>query len=254
MIRGLYTSAWSMKAIQKKMDVVSNNIANINSNAFKKDVALFRSFPEYLTLSMEKSKGSQGIGTIQPGHDVDEVFIDFTEGRLEVTGEKYDLAIKGAPVSFFTVGNVNADGRIDIYYTRDGSFQISPNGELITKEGYLVMGEDGAIVLESGDFTVNEDGTVIQKGDIAGRLLIQNCTNPETLRKYGYSYLLATDETVFEEFSGSVVQGAIELSNVNPIREMVDMINVMRQYEANQRMILTQDRTLEKAVNDIGAV
>ncbi len=251
MIRGLYSSAWSMKTVQRKMDVVTNNISNVNSTAFKKDIVVFGSFPEILTARIDSISGRTNIGTMNLGHDVDEVHTDFSEGSIENTANPYDFAIVGSPSAFFVVGE-GADG--GTYYTRNGSFKINSNRELVTSEGYRVMGQDGPIVLENTEFSVDKDGSIILHGDIAGRLLIREFANPETLRKQGNCLLTETDETVVAEFSGEILQGAVEISNVNIIKEMVDMINVMRLYEANQRMITTQDNTLERAVNDIGAL
>lgn len=252
MIRGLYTSAWSMKAVQRKMDVVSNNISNVNSTAFKKDTAVFGSFPEVLTASIDSSKGRTNIGTMHLGHDVDEVHTDFSEGSIENTGSPYDFAIVGSPLAFFTVSGGGTDQ--GTYYTRNGSFKTNSNHELVTSDGYRVVGQNGPIILENVEFSVGKDGTITQNGNVIGKLLIREFTNPETLRKHGNSLILTTGETVEGEFSGEILQGAVETSNVNVIREMVDMINVMRLYEANQRMITTQDNTLERAVNDIGAL
>jgi flagellar basal-body rod protein FlgF len=258
MVRGLYTSGWSMMALGRKMDVVSNNLANVNTTAFKKDTVIMESFPEVLTKRINDVRSrlnpSGRVGTMEMGSDVGEVFTYYRQGQLVRTGSRYDLAIRDSDTAFFTVEVPDAEGNIRHYYTRDGQFTLDPDGRLVTKDGYTVAGEFGPIYLYDGDFVVEEDGSVIQNGEFIGVLLIKEFSNPETLRKYGSNLVEATGETVEGYFTGNVEQGFIEQSNVNVVREMVDMITVMRSYEANQKMVQAIDMTLEKAVNEVGAV
>ena len=125
---------------------------------------------------------------------------------------------------------------------------------LVTSEGYAVLGENGPIVLQEGEFTVSEDGTIAQDGEIIDKLLITEFQDTSALRKHGNNLVRVVEGAVATEFTGTVQQGFIELSNVNIVREMVDMITVMRLYEANQKMLQAMDGTLEKAVNQVGTV
>jgi len=258
MVRGLYTSGWSMRAIQKKMDVITNNMANVNTNGYKKDTVVFESFPSVLTKRIKDfektSNRPSNIGTMELSHDIGEVYTYFSQGQLTNTGNELDMAISDSNNAFFTVAAVDDEGNYTEFYTRDGSFTRGADGSLRTKEGYYVLGENGPIVLGSGDFTVKEDGTVIQNGQIVDRLLITEFTDTMHLRKYGYNLLVSGGDAETREFSGTVRQGYTELSNVNIIREMVDMITVTRSYEANQKVLQAIDDTLEKAVNQVGAL
>ena len=132
------------------------------------------------------------------------------------------------------------------FYTRDGGFSLNTNGQLVTKQGYYVLGQNGVIRLNGDQFTVESDGTIIQNGQTIDRLQIRQFSNPDTLRKNGENLLSPTEETAEENFTGQVVQCYIEQSNVDSIREMVDMISLLRSYEANQRIITAMDGTLEK--------
>lgn len=258
MIRGLYTSGWSMMAIQKKMDVVSNNLANVSTNGFKKDTVLFEAFPDVLTKRINDTRSRlnpSGVpGQMQLGDDVGEVFTYFTQGQLNKTNNNLDMAIADSDNAFFSVRVTGTDGQAKEYYTRDGSFTLSSDGHLVTKDGYEVLGRNGPIVLKNGEFTVNSDGVVIQNGAEVDKLAIKEFTDATTLRKAGTNLIEATGQSQERAFTGTVQQGYLELSNVNVVKEMVDMISVMRSYEANQKILQAQDSTLEKAVNEIGAI
>jgi flagellar basal-body rod protein FlgF len=125
---------------------------------------------------------------------------------------------------------------------------------LVTKDGYEVMGEYGPIFLNSDNIIIEEDGTIIEDGEIIDRLLIRNFYDTSTLRKIGSNLVESTEDADEGYFTGSIVQGFLEQSNVNIIKEMVDMITVMRSYEASQKVLQAQDGTLEKAVNEVGMV
>ncbi len=258
MIRGLYISAWSMLVDSKRMDVIANNLANASTNAFKKDTVVLESFPEMLTRRLYDTRSRINptglVGTMHLGRDVGEVFTYYTQGSLMKTDSTLDMAISGADTAFFTVALYDENGQMREIYTRDGSFVLNGAGMLVTKEGYEVLGENGPIFLESDDFVIENDGTIVQNGQVVDRLLIRQFEDTGTLRKLGSNLVQATEETVLQEFTGTVRQGFIEQSNVNIVKEMVDMINVMRSYEANQKILQIQDSTLDRAVNEVGTV
>ncbi|NJD03451.1 MAG: flagellar hook-basal body complex protein [Ruminiclostridium sp.] len=258
MIRGLYTSGWSMLAIEKKMDIITNNMANVNTNAYKKDMIVFESFPDVLAkrINDTRSRLNPGgiVGGMQLGSDIGEVFTYYNQGQLLKTDGKLDMAIRDSDTAFFTVSGKDRDGNEKEYYTRDGAFATGADNLLVTKEGYIVQGINGPIRLNGDSFSIKPDGTIIQDGEIADRLLIKEFTDTGTLRKSGSNLLVKTDQTEEAAFGGTVQQGYLELSNVNIVKEMVDMITVTRAYEANQKVLQAQDGTLEKAVNEVGAV
>lgn len=264
MIRGLYTSGWSMLANTRKLDVITNNMANVNTTAYKKDTVVFESFPSVLTKRINDTKSplnpSGNIGNMQLSSDVGEIYTYYTQGQLSQTGNKLDFAIddsanQGTSPAFFTIGvmNENDNNTINEYYTKDGSFTLNANNQLVTKDGYYVMGERGPITLSNTEFTVNEKGEIIQNGQIVDKLRITQFSDATKLRKFGNNLIQNTDSEV-EDFTGSVLQGYSEQSNVNVVDEMVDMITVMRAYEASQKVLQAQDSSLEKAVTEVGVV
>lgn len=257
MIRGLYTSGWSMLALQKKMDVLANNLANVSTNGYKRDTVAMEGFPELLAKRLnDRTDGIAAgvpVGDLSFSSDVGEVYTNFQQGALVETDENLDLSIKDEGNAFFCIAVPNGNDFTE-YYTRDGSFELNANGQLITRQGYFVLGRKGVIQLDSDQFMVQRDGTILQNGSVVDQLLIRQFEDPHTLRKNGENLLSPTNETVEQDFTGQVIQGYLEQSNVEIVREMVDMITLMRNYEANQRIITAMDGTLEKAVNEVGRV
>ena len=258
MIRGLYTSAWSMMANSKKLDTISNNLANVNTNAYKRDTVVFEAFPDILTRRIKDTASSldplASPGNMQLGSDVGQIYTYYKQGQLLSTNNKSDLAFKNNDNAFFTVGKPDQDGQLKEYYTRDGAFTLNAEKQLVDKEGNAVLGEKGPITLSNEDFKVESDGTVIDDGQVVDKLKIKEFTDTTTLRKYGSNLVTKTDQSEERQFNGEVVQGSLEQSNVNTVKEMVDMISVLRSYEASQKLLQIQDGTLEKVVNEVGAV
>lgn len=255
MIRGLYTSGWGMMTLQQKMDVVANNMANVSTMGFKKDTLSLEAFPDVLAQRIydhDDNPTTRQLGPMTLFNNLGEVKTNFAQGYFEDTGTTTDLAIDADSTAFFTVAVPQADGSLKEAYTRDGSFQLTAEGVLVTKDGNPVLGENGLIRLSGSQFAVRGDGSVETADAVVDRLKLKKVDNPESLRKTGSNLLEATAETQDGTFSGRVVQGRLEMSNVESVREMVDMISVLRAYEANQKMIQYQDATLDKACNEIG--
>ncbi|WP_041701344.1 flagellar hook-basal body protein [Gottschalkia acidurici] len=192
----------------------------------------------------------QIIGTTSAGVRLDKVITDFTDGSYIKTGNDLDFAIKGQ--GFFKVQS--QDGQI--YYTRDGSFTINNEGTLMTKDGKIVLGQDGPIQLQGNEIELHENGSIFSNGQLIDMLNIVQVNNKEDLRKQGDNLYAAVENSQIQEapFTGEVVNGYIEGSNVNVIKEMVNMITAFRNYESSQKIITTQDELLGKVVNDLGRV
>lgn len=255
MLRGLYTSGWSMMVLNKKMDVLSNNLANVSTNAYKKDTVVLEGFPKLLARrykdNMDNLPNGVPVGDLSFSNDIGEIHTYFNQGALMSSDNPLDLAIKDEGDAFFSIAVPEGEDFVE-YYTRDGSFMLNSLGQLITKNGFHVLGEEGVITLDGDNFRVDENGNIYQNEEFVDRLLIKQFEDPKTLRKDGRNLLSPTAETVEIDFTGNVAQNMLELSNVDAVREMVDMINLLRSYEANQRVITAIDQTLEKAVNDVG--
>ena len=255
MIRGLYTSAIGMTTQMKKMDVVTNNIANADTNGFKKDNVITQTFTEELMRRLNDPNKPMSIvapeiGKMALGLAVDDVYTDFSTGAFKQTTGELDVAIDGS--GFFAVSTVDANGNAIERYTRDGSFSLTENNTLVTNDGKVVLGENGVIQIPNGNITINDDGSVYSGETLVDRIRMVDFENKESLRKFGDNLYDRTPQSTEIPFSGKLVQGYLEGSNVNAVREMVDMITLSRNYETNQRAISTMDDTLARAVNDLG--
>lgn len=258
MIRGLYTSGYGMRVLEKKMDIITNNMANASTAAYKKDSVVLQSFPDILTQRINDTRSTLNpsgiVGNMSLGSDIGEVYTYYNQGQLIKYDDNLDMAIADSDSAFFTVMVPDANGDMKEYYTRNGSFKLGPDGQLMTSDGYAVEGENGTIKLKGSNFQVGTDGTIFQDGETIGKLLIKEFTDSTTLRKSGSNLVGKTDRAEEKPFSGTIRQGYLEESNVNIVKEMVDMITVMRSYEANQKILQSEDSTLDKAVNQVGSV
>ncbi len=258
MNRGLYTASVGMITQMNKMDVVSNNIANVDTAGYKKDQVITRSFDEemYMRVNEENSlnivPNGKNVGTLNLGNNVDVIRTKFTTGSLQSTANPTDLAIDGD--GFFSVNYIDPSGNVTEKYTRNGSFSLGPNGELLTAGGYGVLDEtSNPIVIPSGTIpTVQEDGTVYANGEYVAKIKVTTFEDNSYLQKFGENFYDAVNGAVTTEFSGSIRQGYTEMSNVNSVEEMVEMINLSRAYEASSKVIQTYDTIMQKEANEIG--
>ncbi|HRU40059.1 MAG TPA: flagellar basal-body rod protein FlgF [Candidatus Goldiibacteriota bacterium] len=264
MISGLYTAASGLIAQAQQQDVIANNLSNVNTTGYKKDTAIYMPFPTVFLNRINDEKnpmpGGGFIDAVTPigmtGRGVqlisDGVVPKITEeGSFIQTDNALDMAIKGN--AMFVV--MTPQG---IKYTRDGSFTLDSEGMLVTKNGYPVMGERGEIHIEGKDIRVDDSGRIYADKNELDTLRLAVFTKEDALRKQGDNlfYLLGGDglSEDYEPGEVSVKQGYLESSNVNVVREMVDMITSYRAYEASQKAIQAHDQTLSKAVNDVGHI
>lgn len=356
MLRGLYTATSAMQTSQRKLDVTSNNMANMNTTGFKKDVVVSEAFPEvflhklngtipnkplenplfvdvtrngqefsltttggffsadslngvshsrstlfsvdgegYLRTFVRRADGNldftegnyilnrqgdrvfvgQGnvdindkgqvivngqlsdqlvtipprsvIGTINGGIRLDRIQTNFSQGTFEETGNPLDFGLEGK--GFFQIETPQG-----IMYTRDGNFTLNNQGEIVTAEGYFLLGQLGSIMLDSKDFQLGLNGEIIVDNVMVDQIRLVDIKNVQDLRKHGENLYFIDENKELEEdtFKGNVIQGFLEGSNINPIDEMVNMINILRTYESNQKVIKSYDEILQKAANEIG--
>jgi len=241
-----------MTTQMKRMDVVANNVANVNSTGFKKDSVATQSFAEEFMKrlndpGLQMFGNAVKIGKMTSGVFVDTVFTNFTSGSITTTGNALDLAIMGD--GFFAV-EVYSGGGASEKYTRDGEFTLA-DGRLVTRDGSGVLGQSGVVTIPDGDITIDERGNIYSNGVFVDTLRVVGFEDNSTLRSVKDTMFETTADSVKKDPQCIIEQTALERSNVNSAREMVDMITVNRAYEANQRSILTIDSTLQRTVNDI---
>lgn len=259
MLKGLYTAYTGMINEQNRMDVLTNNLANADTTGFKKEGATSQSFDSVLVDKIkddsEYIRQGRRIGTGNPGVKIGESYIDWSEGAFQVTGNNYDFALGGK--GFFTVEFTNKSDETITMYTRDGNFSVNTEGYLVTTDGDYVLDNDlkHIKVDPNSPITVDKDGSIIQNDQTVARMKLTDFEDYNYIRHYGENYYIPAEGA--EEIDAadcSVYQGYLETSNVSVVSEMVEMISVSRQYEANQKLIQTYDSSLEIAANQVGKV
>jgi flagellar basal-body rod protein FlgG len=234
-----------MAYLTKQQEISSNNLSNSNTPGYKKENAISKSFPEMLLYRLnDPSVGGDKppyVGRLTMGVQLADIVTSYASGTTKQTGNPLQLALMDE--GYFTVNTPQGER-----YTRNGEFNISPNGFLVTTDGYTVMGNKGAIVITGGEFAVDEQGRIVSGGREVDKLRIVNFAQDPV--KEGSTLFRA--ENPEELNTSKVAQGYIESSNADSIEEMANMINISRAYEANQKVIQTMDGTLEKAVNEVG--
>ena len=233
MLRGIYANAQAMAALMTKQDVESNNMANVNTTGFKKDRVNFQEFQEILR--------GQTVST-----PVAQVSTDTQDGPLVRTENPLDLAIQGN--GYFTVETPQGPR-----YTRAGSFQWNEKGQLVNSAGMVVEGSGGPIQksAEGGPVRISSDGKITMGENAIGQLNIVGFTKEARLKKVGEGLYEAVGGEP-QTGHGRVVQGFLESSSVNSVQEMVEMMNTLRLFEANQKALRYQDEALGQAINELG--
>lgn len=261
MVRGLYTAWTGMVNEQKRLDVISNNMANASTTGYKKQNVTSQSFDDELAVRINDNNrdttSKYPIGYMNLGVKIGETYHDFSQGSLRETGNTYDLALSGD--GFFTIQTTNKQGETTTKYTRDGSFTVNTEGYLVTKDGDYVLDTNGERIQIPGAQTAqsvafDQNGNILVDGQQIATLGIAAFDNPQALLLYGENMYEATEAAGLRASTATVNQGYLEMSNTNVVEEMVDMITITRAYEAGQKMIQTVDGSLQKAVNEIGKV
>jgi flagellar basal-body rod protein FlgG len=256
MIRSLYIAKTGLEAQQTNLDVVTNNLANVSTNGFKKSRAVFEDllYQNVRQPGAQSSQQTQLPSGLQIGTGVRTVATEriHTQGNPQQTGNSKDVMINGS--GFFQV--LMPDGTTA--YTRDGSFQTDNNGQLVTSSGYVLQ---PPITVPSNalTMTVGRDGTVsvTTPGTVAptqiGSIQVSNFVNPAGLESLGENLYAETGASGTAQTStpgtngtGVLMQGFVETSNVNVVEEMVNMIQTQRAYEINSKAITTSDQMLQK--------
>lgn len=259
MIRSLFTAATGMEAQKLNIDVIANNLANANTVGFKKSRA---DFQELIYQSLKSpgavsAEGAQVPTGIQVGLGVKPVAVQkmFDQGDFVHTGNSLDLVIEGE--GFFQISM--PDGTIA--YSRAGAFKLDNEGRIVNSDGYPI--EPGiTIPSDTLSISISSDGkiSVLQPGSITpvevGQIELARFINPGGLKPIGKNLFLATDSSgeattgnPSAEGLGNINQGFIELSNVNVVQEMVNMIISQRAYEINSKAVQTSDDMLQIANN-----
>ena len=255
MVRGLYTAWTGMYNEQKRLDVIANNIANSATTGYKQEGVTSQSFDDMLAIKVRdySVKNDEVIGTMPLGVKVGEVFTNYGQGSIRVTGNTYDLALDGS--GFFTMRITDRLGNDHIRYTRAGNFTITRDGYVTDADGNRLQSEAGDLIVPTdAEIVFDKDGTVYANGEMIDRITVTDFEDYNYLKKYADTMYEPVEGATELAATGSVLQGCLEQSNVNVVKEMTQMIAITRAYEANQKIVQTMDKSLDQAVNNVGRV
>jgi flagellar basal-body rod protein FlgG len=261
MITSLYTAATGMEAQKLNIDVISNNLANVNTTGYKRSRADFQDLM-YQTITDAGTVSSDGTTLptgIQVGLGVKTIAVQkiFQQGDFSNTGNPLDVVIEGD--GFFQISK--PDGEIG--YTRGGAFKLDADGRMVTSDGYPL---DPAVTIPTNatSITIGTDGqvSIMQSGSsaptVVGQITLARFSNPAGLKAIGKTMFVETDSsgdpttgTPGNDGMGTITQGFLEMSNVNIVEEMVNMIVSQRAYEINSKAVTASDEMLQTVSNMI---
>lgn len=262
MVKGLYTAHTGMVNEQKRLDILTNNLANADTNGYKKEGTTSQTFADELAIKIKDTSNygiSKRLGGISLGVHLGETYTDYSAGSYKVTDNKTDFAINGD--GFFAIAFTDKQGNTSVKYTRDGAFTVNTQGYLVTKDGDYVLNANGAMASNPNayiqvnpllDIAVDESGNIYQNNQLVATIGVVDVADYNYLSKYGENMYDLVDGGQIIASDAKVDQGCLEASNVNVVTEMVKMITIQRAYDAGQKVINAEDETLEKAVNQLG--
>lgn len=237
MDRAIFVALSGAVSQEKRIEVLAENLSNVNTPGFKKQKPLFEdAMPKAVPLRVFSR--SKGLTT------------DLSQGVTEKTERPLDVAILGD--GFFSV-----ETPLGIRYTRDGGFRVSREGALTTGEGYKVQGENGEIRLSGSNVVIEGDVTIREKGEngaVLNRIRLVSFSNPSVLKREGNYFAAVGVPAGAPTGAAELIQGSLESSNVNPVRAMTTMIEAVRSYETQAKLIQTVDDMTRRAVDEVGKV
>lgn len=257
----------AVKTFGKSLEVIGDNIANVNTTGFKSARVLNKdAFAETLQKSTTGGDGANSQNAMQVGYGtgVSSITKKFTQGALTTTAGPADLGISGK--GFFKVQNLNGDNQT--YFTRAGDFRVDDEGFLVTTEGYNVLDVGDQPIKISEDMSIVQSYKIDKDGKIltyisgqneptqAGQIQLTAFTNPNALERVGGNLLANTGDVAGQQpipanqtVYGEIIQGTLELSNVDLTQEFSDLIVAQRSFQAGSRVITVSDSVMEEVVN-----
>ena len=258
MLKGLYIAHTGMVNEQKRMDILTNNLANVSTVGFKKEGSTSQSFDDILTVKIKDASVGERIvqrtGINNPGVKIGENYTDFSQGSFRITENTFDLALSGE--GFFALEYTNKTGETSTMYTRAGQFTLNKDGELVNQDGdYVLDSQNRHIRLDTlKDTVIDKSGNIFQDGTQIARLQVADFEDYNYLQKYGETYYRPLEGAKLQTSGAEVNSGCLEMANVSTVLEMVNLISITRAYESNQKIIQTYDQSLEIAANQLGKV
>lgn len=236
MENAIYIGLSRQTALRRELSLVANNIANVNTTSFKRELGIYAVAPTN-TGSREKLDFVIDHGSS----------ISFEPGSFKVTENDFDIAINGP--GFFAVDD--GDG---VMYTRNGSLSLSPDNQLITRQGDAVLDEDGGPIVIPQDgrkIQISNDGTISLNGEITAKIKLFEFDNTQSLKKKGNSKF-ETDQEPKTAENSQILQGSLETANVTAVKELVRMVDIQRSYESIGKFLEKEAERQKSTVRRLG--
>ena len=252
MLDGMRMATEGMMNMSVKQELVANNLANAGTVGFRKESLVVESFTDIMAREANGKGEISATGGLENRSGVRTSSLTHVgQGALKETGNAFDLALNDNGQGYFTLQG--EDG--GIRFSRAGQFKLHNSGHLVTSDGSFVMGHRGPIKISGGDFKVEDNGVISVNGREIDRLLISRIEDPKAIiRNSGSSFSVSHPDAAVATTDFKVAQGYLEQANFNALTEMVDLMQTMRNFEANQKALQSHDQRLQKAVNELGRV
>jgi flagellar basal-body rod protein FlgF len=235
---GYYAACTALMSRTQALDTIANNLANASTVGFRSQHNVFSS----VLASAEGASGSVLNRAMNSFGIMSGTSMDQSQGTLQKTGNDLDVAIQGA--GYFVVQTANGP-----VYTRNGSFQVSGQGQMVTSTGDAVMGDKGEISLAHGKVSISPDGTISVNGAVTGKLNLVEFPAGTQMTSVGNTYFSAPTGAVAAPSKSEVRQGALEGSNVNPVASMVDLVTAQRTTEMMQKALSMFNSEIDKTAS-----
>jgi flagellar basal-body rod protein FlgF len=232
---GYYAACAALVSRTEALDTIANNLANASTVGYRSQHNVFSSV-------LAEANGASGSPLNQAMNNfgvLSGTTLDQSQGALQKTGNNLDVAIEGS--GYFVVQTANGP-----MYTRNGGFQVSIKGQLITSSGDPVLGSSGPITMPPGEVSISADGTISSNGALAGKLKVVQFAPGTTLTSAGETYYSAPPKTEIPATDSTVKQGMLESSNVNPVASMVELITAQRSAEMMQKALTMFNSEMDK--------
>lgn len=231
---GMIEGVETMLAQERRLDQTANNLANVDTAGYKRESVTF--WEMLYQVDADRQRVGKGLNIIT----------DHQQGHTQETGKPLDLAINGP--GYFRIQTDQG-----VRYTRAGNFELDPLGQLRMPDGGLVLGDGGPVMIDGENFSIDRDGRVLVDGQQVNQLAVVGINDPNNMIKEGKNLFRLNDEGQEIQAEGfQVRQGFLEKSNVNSMEEMTTMIDLYRNYEAQQKMIQAVDDTDNLAISRVG--
>jgi len=255
---GLYISASGVMSNMYRQDVFSNNLANVQTIAYKPDVpAMTQRDPETIEAGLSGDLSNELLEQLGGGVFAGPQRINFTPGTLQATGNALDAALSDKH-SFFVVDHTDpGTGSVASFLTRDGRFTTDTQGRLLTRGGAVVQGDGGGAITipPGGELNITEDGTILRNGVAVGRLRVAQVNEPDKLEKRGQNRFAIPRGVSLRDVDNPKVRGGfVEGSGVDAISALMNIVNATKAATGNARMIQYHAQLLDRAVNTLGRV